>query len=291
MRPRARKVVVSEKSFRLWATRVARRHFPFFFLPNFPQGSHHGRWLAKNLRSVCFFFFFGMNIFEATEAPKPVFNEVGTCGTIPLEVTRKCLVGLKIHQVNKNTTSTVRIILSIIRWNILTNHQTPWWITSFVKGYHVIDHLKSFKIMMNSNESARIITKHKSLLLYTIVNHHKLLLYTRMHLRSFWVMVKSLQIATYARYRNTKSQTYWYVSWCCDKNSLDLTGWNLGWLVLLTSQKSDGHQHIQLTIVNLGINYQTSYEPSSFVKGKCDQRCETLVYGVCWFLILVFREK
>ena len=44
------------------------------------------------------------------------------------------------------------------------------------KGDHVIDDLKSLKNMMNYNEPARIITKHKSLLLYTIVNHHELLL-------------------------------------------------------------------------------------------------------------------
>jgi len=53
------------------------------------------------------------------------------------------------------------------------------------KGDHVIDHLKSLKIMMNYNEAARVITKHKSLLLYTIVNNHKLLLYTGIHLKSF----------------------------------------------------------------------------------------------------------
>lgn len=218
---------------------------------------------------------------KATEAPKPVFNEVGTCGTIPLEVTRKCLVGLKIHQGNKNTTSTVPIILSIIRWKIITHHQKPWRITLFVKGYHVIDHLKSLKIMMNSNEPARIITKHKSLLLYTIVNHHKLLLQTGMHRKSFCVIVnlyRSLHMHVIVTQKAKHIDTF--------HDAVTKTHW------IWQSQKSDGHQHIQLTIVNLGINSQTSYEPSSFVKETCDQQCKTLVYGVCgldsWFL---FFEK
>ena len=88
-----------------------------------------------------------------------------------------------------------------------------------------------------------------------------------MHRKSFCVIVNHYRSLHMHVIVTQKSQTFWYVFYdAVTKTHWILTGWNLGWLVLLTYQKSDGHQHIQLTIVTLGINYQTSYEPSSFVE-------------------------